>query len=454
MSKMLQTAVLIAAALGIARWSAGQEALPPTVRSAPVKQDYPDLAAQTEQTLRLHVLDVWFPRCVDRQHGGFHANFTRDWKLVSNTDDGKFSVFQARMTWVASEVATRRPEMRDRFVPIARHGVAYLRDVLWDKEHGGFFWGLSDDGRTSAKYTDGKHLYGNAFCLYALSAAHGATGDPDTLELARRAFRWMDDHAHDAINGGYHEWLTRAGQIVRSDEVGASAPRQVPVAGFPIGQKSMNTHIHLLEAFTQLYQVWKDPVLGARLEELIAIVRDRICVEQGALHLYFTEDWRPTSDRDSYGHDVEAAFLLLEAEHALGERADSARTRQVAKRLVDHALAVGWDRVHGGFYREGKMLGQADELAKDWWVQLEGLNVLLIMHELHGRQNGAYFDALLRQWRFIQQHMIDHEHGGVYETVADDGTVIKPLKAQIWKAAYHDGRALLNVSDRLRAIAE
>jgi len=98
------------------------------------------------------------------------------------------------------------------------------------------------------------------------------------------------------------------------------------------------------------------------------------------------------------------------------------------------------------------MLGPADDLAKDWWVQFEGLNALLLMHELHGRENGAYFDAFVRQWRFIQQHMIDHEHGGVYETVAADGAVIKPLKAQIWKAAYHDGRALLNVTAKLQAI--
>ncbi|WP_428939359.1 AGE family epimerase/isomerase [Fontivita pretiosa] len=452
MGKLIQTVAVIAAALSVARWCQGQEASPPTAARPSMKQDYLDLATRTEQVLRLHVLDVWFPRCVDTQHGGFHANFARDWKPVSDTQDGKFSVFQARMTWIASEVAIRRPEVRDRFLPIARHGVAYLRDVLWDQQHGGFFWGLSDDGRISAKYTDGKHLYGNAFCLYAMAAAHRATGDPDALELARRAFRWIDEHAHDPTHRGYHEWLTRSGQIVRQEDADASLPRQVPVAGFPVGHKSMNTHIHLLEAFTQLYQVWKDPVLGARLQELIAIVRDRICVEQGALHLYFTEDWRPTSDRDSYGHDVETAFLLLEAEHALGERADSGKTRQVAKRLVDHALAVGWDRTHGGFYREGPMLGQADDLAKDWWVQFEGLNALLLMHELHGQQTGAYFDAFLKQWRFIHEHMIDHEHGGVYESVAADGTVIKPVKAQIWKAAYHDGRALLNVSDRLRAI--
>jgi len=416
---------------------------------SPTPVNYRELADEVETMLRRDVLE-WFPRTVDETHGGFRAEFTREWK-PGTSSAGKFSVFQGRMTWIAAQVAMRRPELKEHFLPIAQHGLDYLNGTLWDKQYGGFYWGLDDQSRVNSFYTDGKHLYGNSFALYGTAAAYQATGDARALELAQKAFRWIDEHAHDANHGGYFEWLTRAGKVVEGDP-GAAVLQPVPVSGFPIGYKSMNTHIHLLESFTQLYEVWNDPTLRQRLQELLAIVRDRICVEPGVMNLYFTNEWHAIPDHDSYGHDLETAYLMLEAEQVLGHGHDP-KTERMARRLVDHALANGWDDTLGGFFQEGTSFGKAESRSKEWWVQMEGLNSLLLMHEKYGQQTDVYFKAFQKQWGFIKQYQVDSEFHGVYELVGPDGKPQKANKGHIWKAAYHDGRALLNVSERLRQMA-
>lgn len=419
-----------------------------TTTLAPTKANYLKLADDMETTLRRDVIGVWFPRSVDNDNGGFYSNFTRDWKRAPS--EGKFSVFQGRMTWVAAQFVRRAPDSKDQFLPVVEHGLKYLSDVMWDKQYGGFFWGLDDHGQITKRYTDGKHLYGMSFCLYGATAAYQATLNPQALELAKASFLWMDKNAHDSKNGGYFEWLTREGKVVQPRPDSARV-EEVPVAGFPLGYRSMNTHIHLLESFTQLYKVWKNDTLRQRLDELLAIVRDKICVEPGAMNLYFTADWRAIPDHDSYGHDVETAYLLLETEDVIGFH--NPKTGRIAKQLVDHALAYGWDETYGGFYREGTAAGRAEDMRKEWWAQMEGLNALLLMHEKHGRQTDIYFKAFRQQWEFIKDRQVDHEFGGFYDTIERDGTATNHIKARIWKEAYHDSRALLNVTERLRRLA-
>jgi len=431
--------------------SQNSSAQPPIPYLDPSKQTYSKLAEEVEAALRRDVLDVWFPRTADTENGGFHSDFGRDWK-PGEQSGGKFSVFQGRMTWISAQVAMRRPELKDKFLPIARHGLEFLESTLWDKQYGGFYWGLDNKGQVSPFYTDGKHLYGISFGLYGAAAAYQATKEPAALVLAQRTFHWVDEHAHDPKNGGYFEWLTREGKVVTGNP-DAVTLQTVPVSGFPIGYKSMNTHIHLLESFTQLYEAWKDETLRQRLEELLQIVRDKVCVQPGVMSLYFTNEWRPYPDHDSYGHDVETAYLMLEAEDVLG-RGHDPRTEHMAKLLVDHALANGWDETYGGFFQEGTTFGKPESKQKEWWVQMEGLNSLLLMHEKYGRQTDVYFKAFQLQWQFIKTYQIDHEFHGVYEMVGPDGKPEDPSKGRIWKAAYHDGRALLNVSERLRRLSE
>jgi mannobiose 2-epimerase len=410
---------------------------------------YAQFANETEAMLRQDVLGVWFPRTIDKENGGFRSNFTRDWKPYGQ--ESKFSVFQGRMTWISAQVAMQRPELKKEYLPIAQHGVEFLTLVLWDKEKGGFYWGLDEKGQISPFYTDAKHLYGMSFAIYGLAAAYQATKDPKALEYAQKGFHWIEEHAHDAKNGGYFEWLTRdVKPIAGHPETGVV--EELPVSRFPVGYKSMNTHIHLLEAFSQLYQVWKDDLLRQRLEELLAIIRDKVCVDPGAMNLYFTNEWRAFPDHDSYGHDVEAAYLMLEAEDVLGKGHDP-QSERIARMLVDHALHYGWDQTLGGFYREGTTMGKPEMKEKEWWVQFEGLNALLLMHEKYSRQTDVYFKAYQQQWAFIKQYQVDSEFHGVYPMVGEDGKALVVVKGEIWKAAYHDGRALLNVYARLQRLA-
>ena len=417
---------------------------------APSRQSYMKFAIETETMLRQDVLGVWFPRTVDHEHGGFYSDFARDWQPTKS--EGKFSVFQGRMTWIAAQIVMRRPDLKNQYLPIVQHGVKFLTDVLWDKQYGGFFWGLDDNGQITPFYSDGKELYGISFDLYGAAAAYQATHDPQALELAQKTFRWIDQHAHDAKNGGYFEWLTRDGRVVEG-KPDAVTLQSVPLGAFPIGYKSMNTHIHLLESLTQLYEVWKDDTLRQRLQELLALVRDKVCVRPGVMNLFFTNDWRPIPDHDSYGHDVETAYLMLEAEDVLGQGHDPV-TEHMAKQLVDHALANGWDEIYGGFFQDGTTFGKPESKSKEWWVQMEGLNSLLLMHEKYGRDTDVYFKAFQRQWQFIVDYQTDARFHGVYPLVGPDGVPVNTNKGQIWKAAYHDGRALLNVTERLQKLAE
>jgi len=413
----------------------------------PDRETYRKLSAEVDAALKNDVLNVWFPRSVDNLHGGFHSHFARDWKELPS--DGKFSVFQGRMTWVAAQVVLREPAMKEQFVPIVHHGVDFLANVLWDKQDGGFFWGLDDEGRITPSFGDEKELYGIGFCIYGAAAAYQATGDPKALELAKNGFLWLDKHAHDSAHGGYFEWLSRNGTpIVPHIPNGTVATNPIG----PINYKSMNTHIHLLEAFTQLYQVWPDATLQARLEELLAIVRDKICVEPGVMNLYFTNAWQPIPDHDSYGHDVETAYLMLETDEVLHKNAGE-QTERMAKMLVDHALAYGWDGKNGGFFREGTTFGNPEDTMKEWWIQMEGLNALLMMHERYGEHDSKYFQRFLEQWTFIRNRTIDAQYRGDFNLTTADGTPASKDKGSIWKAAYHDGRAFWNVRDRLRSLA-
>jgi mannobiose 2-epimerase len=417
---------------------------PPASREA-----YLEIARDVNATLDRDILNVWFPRALDNKHGGFFSNFSREWKAFGT--ESKYSVFQGRMTWISSQIVLRRPELRQQYVPYVTHGVDYLTGPLWDKEKGGFFWGLSEAGEISPFYSDGKQLYGMSFAIFGLAAAYEATRDFRALKYAQEGFRWIEQHAHDPQNGGYFEYLRRDGRPFEAHpDDGILA---APVSGFPVGYKSMNTHIHLLESFVQLYQVWPDPLVRERLEQLLALVRNKICVDPGVMNLYFTSAWQPLPDHDSYGHDVETAYLMLEAEEALGNSHDP-RTERMARMLVDHALRYGWDEKLGGFFQEGTFAGSAEVRLKEWWVQFEGLNALLLMHERYGGQTDKYFKAFQLQWSFIKKYQVDSEFGGIYELVKEDGQPAATTKGSIWKAAYHDGRALLNVSERLNRLSE
>lgn len=438
------SAVAFLLALAILRPAPAQS--PDQVR--PIRQ-------RIDSLLRDELTRRWYPASVDRDRGGFHQNFSRDW--TPRPDSDRFLVYQARMTWTAAAFAQYAPESKAEFLDYTRHGVAFLDDVMRDRDQGGFHWMLGPDGRLDPSLGDEKHVYGTAFVVYAAARAHAATGDPRALQVARDAFDWLESKAHDPKDGGYFEALTRDGRPLL-DWQAAPDGRRTDRLGVYYGFKTMNSHIHLLEAVAELSRVDDRPIVQERLRELLLLVRDRIAVEPGALNLYLTPDWRATPAHDSFGHDLETAYLLIEALEALGPAgaAEHDATHRMARLLVDHALDWGWDSTHGGFYDKGDVFaGPAYDLDKVWWTQAEGLNALLLLHRLHGSTTDRYWLAFLKQWEFIESHLIDPQHGGWYAETTREGALIGDgSKATPWKANYHTSRAMMNVSNMLGELGD
>ncbi|PAP75995.1 AGE family epimerase/isomerase [Rubrivirga marina] len=420
--------------------------LTPPVREA--------LAEEVEVGLR-HVLDAWYPRAVDRSQGGFLSAFDWRWRPVGGQE--KMIVTQARHVWTTAQAAMWTND--EAYAEMSRHGVAFLRDEMWDAEHGGFYWLVTRDG-TPVPEADGrlvKQAYGVAFGIYGLAAAYAATGDAEALALAQDAFRWLDDHAHDSEHGGYFNYLTREGEPLR-EGLGRTPP------------KDQNSSIHILEALTELYHVWPDDTLRQRIEEMLLLIRDTITVDPGTLTLFSTPDWTPISYRDStaavreangyydhvsFGHDVETAYLMLEAAEAID--LDPEPTLRAGQRMLDHSLATGWDTRNGGFMEAGYYFADGEPLVvvdstKNWWAQAEGLNTLLLMGDLVPAERARYHDRFLQMWGLIQGFLVDHAHGGWYRGTLDRQPELRTAdKGGIWKAAYHDARALMNVARRLRS---
>jgi mannobiose 2-epimerase len=429
---------------------AGLRLLPvAAVAQEPRDGEVAELRRRIDDLLRAELTEHWYPHAIDRELGGFHQTFARDWSPLP--DENRFLVYQARMTWTAAAFAAYSPAHRDEFVSYARYGIAYLDRVMRDRQEGGFHWVLDARGGVDPRLGDEKHVYGVAFVLYAASKARRVTGDDLALKVARDAFDWLEEHAHDGACGGYHEALRRDGTPIISRDDDAPVPRRLDRLGTYYGFKSMNSHIHLLEAIAEYSRVVEAPVVKSRLRELHEIVRDKIAVEPGALNLYLTRQWQATPAHDSFGHDIETAFLLVESADALG-MPDDARTWTMARKLVDHALDWGWDGTHGGFYYKGEAFGgEAFDTHKDWWTQAEGLNALLLMDRKFGGSSDRYRDAFFKEWRFIDAHLLDPVNGGWYMGTTREGTLIGDgRKATQWKANYHTSRALMSVATMLR----
>lgn len=417
------------------------------------------IADAMEHSLRTETLAKWYPQAIDTVYGGFLSDFTFDFQPTGNQD--KFIVTQARHTWTNAKASLRYPEEKH-YAEGAAHGFRYLRDVMWDKTHGGFHQLLDRQGNVKADGREIKTAYGNAFGIYALAAYFHASGDSAALDLAKEAFLWMENHSHDPVHKGYFQHLEADGSVVvRPDTIVSTAET---------GYKDQNSSIHILEALTELYQVWPDELLRERLNEMLVLIRDTIVTPKGYLVLFLTPEWKPISFRDSteevilhhhgldhvsFGHDVETAFLMLEASHVLGLENDI-QTHTVSKRMVDHALQNGWDGDVGGFYDEGYYFKGEDSIriirdTKNWWAQAEGLNTLLMMADMYPDDPLNYYEKFEKLWQYADTYLIDHEHGDWFSGGIDKQPRYKTAsKGNIWKGIYHHYRGLTHCMDRLR----
>lgn len=396
-------------------------------------QSRQSIAEQLTHCLKTHVFDKWFPGCLDDVNGGCWEAFDNQWERTGNGQ--RNMVMQARLLWVSSLAASFDPD-QPAYRQVADHAFAYLNNVMWDKEHGGWYWQVDINGQPTPAYRNRKHAYGTSFGIYGCAAYYQLTGNKSALDLARNAFERMEQHLHDAQHGGYLAYSDAAWNVIP-----LASGEKSPISR-RAGVKDMNTHIHLLESFTALYQQWPDPLLKQRIVELL----DAICFKMhvsGSLGQYFLPDWTPLPANDSFGHDVETTYLILESLEVIDMHND--QMIQIAKSLSDHALAVAHDQEHGGLFDHGDYFGYSlSHEPKAWWSQMEFLNTMGLLAARYPDDPHDYRRIFQDQWRYVQTCLIDHQDGGFFVVDHCMSPSANPYKGNQWFGPYHIARALAN----------
>ena len=382
-----------------------------------------------------HYLPFWCGPALDRERGGWMAWLSND--LQPDRSQPKGLIVNSRILWAFSAVHRVRPEPL--FFDLADRAFDFVMNKFWDDQHGGAFWRLDDSGR---RLDDSKKIYGQAFYIYALTEFHLAFGSPAALARAKALFELIEHHAHDAKFGGYIEVCNRDWS-----EAGAEARLSDKDMN---EKKSMNNHLHVLEAYTNLFRVWPEPRVAERLRELIELFLTRILdVRTKHLHHFFNEQWQVRSDTYTFGHDIEASWLLCEAAEVLGDTKLLERVRAIALQMAAAVLDEGFDP-RGGLCYEGRDKNIIDP-GRECWPQAEAVVGFLNAFELSG--NPAFFDAAWRTWKFIETHLVDRVHGEWFWRINPDGQPDQKLpKVSEWKGPYHATRACLETLRRLRAV--
>ena len=389
--------------------------------------DLQQLATNAELELRGNILPFWLKHTRDRERGGFYGEIDQQMNVRKNAPRG--ALLTSRILWTFS--AAYRTYHDPEYLEMARWAYRDLMDNFRDRESGGLFWSITADGKPEQTF---KQIYGQAFGIYALAEYFRATGEQPALDEAIALYRLLEQHAHDEKQGGYFDALDREWEPQRRNLLGP-AP------------KSQNSHIHIMEAFTNLLRIWPDAGLRARQRELLDLMLTRI-VDPKTSHLvlFMKNDWTPIGDAVSYGHDIELSWLLVEAAEQLGDPALLARVKPAALAIARVTLAEGMD-ADGAVLNEGNAHGVTNT-NKDWWPQAEAAVGYLNAYQLS--RDPKYFVAAQRSWNFIQQKFVDRKNGDWYESLERDGTPLRRMKVSVWKCPYHNSRSCLELVERLR----
>ena len=383
-----------------------------------------------------HILPFWSGPALDEENGGWMGWLSNE--LKPDRKQPKGLILNSRILWTFSALHRARPQSGTR--QLAERAFAFLMDKFRDARHGGAYWQLNDRGEV---IDDSKKIYGQAFCIYALSEFFQAHATPEALAGAADLFELLERHARDEKFGGYFEVCNRdwspAGPGAR-------------LSGKDLSEKkSMNNHLHLLEAFTNLYRVRKEPRVGMRLRELVALFQGKILDDRtGHFHHFFDEEWRVRSDTYTFGHDIEGSWLLCEAAEALADAPLLKSVRATALRLAETVFREGLE--DGGLCYEGKD-GEIIDRGKEWWPQAEAMVGFLNAWQLSGEDR--FLSAARGVWDFIQRRLVDRVRGDWFWRITPEGRVDGSLpKVSEWKGPYHSSRACLETIHRLQMISK
>ena len=374
-----------------------------------------------------HILPFWIERMPDTARGGFYGQITGEGVLVPDAPKG--AIMHGRILWTFA--AAYRVLGRKEYLDMAIRAKRYVIDHFYDETYGGVYWSLDADGKP---LDTKKQFYALGFAIYGLSEYARATGDKEALDYAIRLFRSIEEHSFDPVDNGYFEAQTRDWQEIGDMRLSAKDANE---------KKTMNTHLHILEPYTNLYRVWKDDLLRDRIVNLVNLFLDRMeSPETHHLGLFFDEKWNEKSKGAfSYGHDIEATWLLLEAAHEVGDPALIEKTMAHCRHIVKAALE--------GYQPDGSLIyehhpdGRLD-CERHWWVQAETVIGLFYQYKFYG-QKEALGEAL-KTWEYIKKHIVDRVGGEWFWSEMPDGTKNKREdKAGFWKCPYHNSRMCMEI---------
>ena len=397
-------------------------------------------------THELHdnILSYWMKYGVEKDGQGFYGavNLNNEPVLSAN----KTSVLNARILWTFAAAAKKYPGTG--YDEIAHKSFRVVTEDFADKKHGGFYMELNSDNQVA---NDIKHTYSQAFVIYSLSKYYEFNPETEVMDKVQDFFYFLDKKTKDPEHIGYLESFTRNWKIYEENRM---ADNNEP--------KSMNTHLHLLEAYAAVYKIWKDDLVKQRLTELIEIFIHNIIREDGHLGIFFSEEFSETDSSKaicSFGHDIEASWLIWEAAEILGDESITAKIKPLILKMADAVLRVGVDK-DGGLFLESTRYGSHVRTNKHWWLQAENLVGFMNSFQLTG--DPLYWDTVKLSWDFIDKHVIDHEGGEWFTKVNRLGEpyLIEPeddpspyyrndWKIDPWKCPYHNGRAMIELTNRI-----
>lgn len=380
--------------------------------------------------LENNILPFWMNKMEDNEEGGFYGQITGEDELKPEASKG--AILNARILWTFSSAyrLLKKPE----YLETATRAKRYLIDRFYDPQYGGIYWELDYKGNP---LDTKKQIYAIGFAIYGLSEYARATGDEEALAYAQQLFDVIEQHSFDSEQNGYVEALTRDWQPIGDMRLSDKDENE---------KKTMNTHLHILEPYTNLYRVWKDERLERQLRNLIEVFISRILDPQtGHLNLFFEEDWTNKYHIVSYGHDIEASWLIHEAALVLGDPALLKRIEPIIIRIAqaaDEGLNPDGSMIYENFLDKQKI-----DRELHWWVQAENVVGHINLYQHFGDTEAL--DTAVRCWEFIKTKLIDHEQGEWHWSLLSDGTVNRrDDKAGFWKCPYHNGRMCMEVIER------
>jgi mannobiose 2-epimerase len=378
------------------------------------------LKQEIAQDLTDNILHYWAKHAPDPS-GGFYGTLNFDWTPREGASKG--GILNARLLWTFS--SAYRMLQDELYLTLANRAQRYFLDHFIDPEYGGSFFTLTSTGEPLATNKD---TYQNVFAIYGLSEHYRATRNKESLDAAIAIYRKMAEHVIDPVHGGFIQSFSREWEMTN--------------ARYP---KTMNTNLHALEALTSLYRVWKDAGLREHLRQQIDVMSHKV-LNQNTWHeqLFFTMDWQNQRDVDSYGHDIEFSWLLVEAAEVLGDEEILKDTERIAVHVAAVQLEEGMDEKGAMIYEKS---GDHVNAMLSWWPQNEA--VVGFLNAWHISGDKKFLDAAVRNWEWIKTYMIDREYGEWYGNVNPDGTPQRNgVKADQWRCPYHNGRMGFEVMTR------